>query len=711
MSKTHSEHNSGNELSRRQRRALSDTKQDFSGERIRGIDGWVITVHERDTGLTVTRRFEIVANTDSDRAPAKTVTLVCSEEELAGFRLACAEATRAELELTNPLAGLRHYRTAMLAFPFLPGLDALRDQLMAGAWNVVDASLHTADECLKQRRTWAAAKPVLERVKPLIEIEDALHVAFGARYAFLHSLAERLEKLAHRKLAQDEAMELLRDLRDELAGDPASYWHLPGWQSVRARLTHFENAARQKSQEELLALRRQFIADAGRACNDASAQHFLERYLQHGNLPPADEDIARLQLDEADALLRRADELLHKHRALEADETEDVDAHEVMRDAIALLHAEIEKLEGWRRDLQSLISGLNVARHYAALGLREPAQLDVARYVLGIGTRAPATPLRQVPAMFIGHPSWLRGKAFIDECSTRRASQEKLLREITACLQATAGATDPIEIALEKLRAMQRDEPADACGLQKELRYIDADDHQREYRGLPAIEAIVQRKVDQIHTLRDWLARFQHAGADFPGAVDWPQEKRAIETLRDSGPAGLTEAQARCRLVKAGDSDGVVDGLWPLARMCDALSQESALAHLRQTLGEANALKLCAPAQAINQQRHALWQTYERHLRECDVLAKDIASRIERYPSAWGAFEAAHHALMTVPLWRRRRIAHSAEWQHFQHTAEAFYAICPNDSAFRALLHEVQARFHLVPACLDEHEQHEKHHA
>jgi hypothetical protein len=672
------------------------------------VDGWVVTVREADAGLTLTRRIELAATNDGDAAPAKHVTVYCSADELAGFRLACAEAARAELEIANPLAGLRHYRTAALAFPFLPGLDALRDQLLSSAGNLVDASLQTAEACLKEPQMWPAARPALERVKPLIEMEDALHVAFGARFTVLMSLAERLEILAQRRPSSDDARDLLRELRDEMSTAPDGLWHTPGWRGVRERLARLEGAVRHKAAEALLEARRQFIADAGRACNDWDAGRFLEWHAQRGDLPPADESIAQLQLDEAEALLKRADALMERHREHE-DAWMDADApDETLRAAMTMLHDETGRLEAWRRDLLALIGGLHVARHTATIGLRSPAQFDIARFVLNIGGRAPATPLRQVPAMFIGHPSMLHGKAFVEACAARRALQEKLFSEITPCLQADAAAgiaTCAIETTLEKLRAMRRAEPADACGLQQDLIYIDADDHLREHRGLPAIEAAVLRKVEQARAVRDWLAQAVQAGG-----VDWLQARHDIETLRDSGPAGLAEAQARCRRVKAGDSDGKVDSVWSLLRMCDALSHESMIAHLQTTLGE-NELRLCAPARALDQQRQSLWLAHERNLHECDALAQDIMLRMAQYPAMWDAFEAAYRALMSLPRWRRRRVSHSAAWLKFQQAADTFHSLCPNDSAFRVRLQEVQARFGLAPAFLDQHERFEEQHA
>jgi hypothetical protein len=716
---------------KRSGRELLDLNHATPDERVPGIDGWVITVREPEAGLTLSRRLVLTAAADAESTQAKHVTVYCTSEELAGFRLACAEAARAELEIANPLAGLRHYRTAALAFPFLPGLPALRDQLLSSAGRLVEATLQTAEACLKERQSWPAARPALERVQALIDIEDTLHVAFGARHALLLSLAARLEKIAQHRLPPDEAHDLLRDLRDELAGDRDGLWHSPGWQSARDQLAQLDASSRQRTREALFELRRQFLADATRACNDASASQFVEQFVQAGHLPPADDEMAPLQLEAAEALLCRADDILRAHEAAEA-------AGDGMHDAITVLHEQTSRLEGWRRDLHALINALSVAHHHAALGLREPAHLDAARYALSMGGRQPATPLRQAPHMFAGHPSLLQCKAFVDKCAMRRAAQEKLFREITLCLQhdaTTQGAqlpaqgdeiihalrsrlqasppVYPIEVALEKLRLMKRGEPADACGLQHALLYFDSDDHRREHASLPAIEAVVQPKVSQVHVLRDWLLRFQHAGVDFPGAVDWAEEKRLIEALRDSGPAGLAEAQAHCQRVKAGEADGTMNGLWPLARMCSALSQESARAHLRLMLGE-GALPLCAVARATDEQRQALWRSFEKSLRECDALLKNIALRIERYPMAWDAFELAHRALMTTPAWRRRRIAYRAEWQDFHQAAEAFNTICPNYSAFRARLQDVQARFHLAPAFIAEasaHEGHKQQHA
>lgn len=676
--------------------------------------------------LIATRRNTPVKNGELDGSPTQDFLAHVSDADLAGFRFACAEAARAEHEIGNPLVGFKHYRAALHSFPFLPGLDVLRDKLIASAINVLEMSLQSADECLKDRRTWAAARAALERASNLLETEDALHVAFAVRYELLHSLYLRLTNLlpaGRRNLAQPAEHDLLRDLRDEMVDDPQSYWHMPGWRRVRERLERLDAVFRREQQDEWFAARRQFVADVHHAYNDASAGEFLERHVQHGNPPPLDEDIAQLQLEEAAALLARADQLMHAHGA----------------DASALLHNELDKLEAWQRDLRALIGGLNVARRRATLGLREPEQLDVARYVLGVGGRKPATPLRQTPQMFVGHPSLLCCKAFVDHCAARRKSQERLLREITLCLrfdaattpediltheaddftptlrsrlQPGAACTYPVEVAWDKLREMARGEPDDACGLQKALVYSDSDDHGREIVSLPSIATVVGRKVHQIRVLHDWLPRFTpdatRSSLDFPGVVDWEGEKSAIETLRDSGPAGLTEAQVRCCAAKSGDHAGMVQGVWSLARMCQALSQESMMAHLRRTLSEddldAANMPLCAAAQVINHQRYDLWRTYQRQLHECDPLAADIARRIDGYAAAWDAFEYSYRALMALsplrPL-RRGRIAESVEWQGFQRAAERFYGICPNYGVFQSKLGDVQARFKLQPECLD----------
>lgn len=700
-------------------------------ERAGGLDDWVLTSgHAGEASasptaaeaqsLTAARRFILAENGEAGRPQTQDLVVHVTGEELAGFRFACAEAARAELELINPLLGLKHYRAALQSFPFLPGLDVLRDQLIASARQAVEASLQSADESLKDRRTWKTTQRALEHANALIEAEETLHAAFAARYALLESIYSRAAKLAltgRLRLAASDEHELLRDLRDEMADDPESYWYMPGWRGVRERLDRLDAAAQDKQRKELLEARRQLLADVHHAYNDASASAFIERYVQAGNPPPLDEDIAQLQLEEAGTLLARANQLIHAHGA----------------DAPALLYSEMDKLEGWQRDLRALIAGLNIARHRAALGLREPEQLDAARFVLGIGGRKPALALHQTPHMFVGHPSLLRCKAFVESCAARRRSQERLFDEITLCLRfdaATAveeiappGADNllhllrshlqarnayPIEIAWDKLHEMARGEPDDACSLQAALIYRDSDDNGHEVVALPAIAAVLQRKVRQIHILRDWLSDYTGSGrrsnSDFPGALNWEQEKKSIETLRDSGPAGLMEALARCRSVKAG-GDSVTQGLWPLERMCHALSQGSMMAHLRQILSKADPdavdAPLCAAARAINHQRHELWLSYEQRLRECDRLANDIASRIEHFAAAWDEFEHCYRALMAMSPLRRGRIAESAEWQGFQRAAERFCGICQNYGVFQSKLHDVQARFKLQPECLD----------
>jgi hypothetical protein len=715
---------------------VPEVDTEIRNEPASGFNGWVLTsgqggeadapqTAEEARSLITARRFSFTKHGGVDESPIRDLLAHITDEELAGFRFACAEAARAELELSNPLAGLNHYRAALHSFPFLPGLDGLRDKLIASARYTVDASLRAADESLKHRRTWKAAQRALDHASALMQAEPALHIEFAARHALLESVASRATQLSHAGQGQLDLAEehaLLRDLHDALADDPDSYWYLPGWRSVRERLNRLDQAAQDKALRERLAAQRQWLADAHTAYNDASAGAFIERYMQAGNPPPRDEDVAQLQLTEAEALIVRANELVQAYGA----------------DAPALLHNELDRLEGWQRDLRALLAGLNLARHRAELGLREPEQLDVARYVLGIGVggRKPATALHQAPHMFVGHPSLLRCKSFVEACAARRRSQERLFDETALCLRfdtATTpeeitppGAEDilhslrshlqactayPIEIAWDKVREMARAEPDDACDLQQKLVYRDTDDHGREVVTLPATAAVLERKVRQIHILRDWLLNFtpdtKRAHLDFPGAINWEQERKDIEGLRDSGPAGLTEAQARCRSARSGDGDGATQGLWSLERLSRALSQHSMMTHLRRRLAEsptapdATEMPLCAAARDINHKRHDLWLSCERQLHACDQLAKDIASRIEHFALAWDEFESCYRALMRTSSLRRNRAAESAEWQGFQRAAERFCSICPNYGVFQSKLQDVQARFKLQPACLD----------
>jgi len=707
---------------------MPEVGADMRNERASRFDGWVLTSGQRDEAdasdttadthsLIAARQFNLTKHSELDGRPIHHLLAHVTDEELAGFRFACAEAARTELEVTNPLVAFKHYRAALHHFPFLPGLDVLRAKLVASARQAIEASLQSANDSLKDRHTWKTAGRALAHADALIEAEDTLRAEFASRHALLESVHSRVMQLTlkgQHKLDPSDEHALLRDLRDEMADDLQSYWHMPGWRSVRERLDRLDAAARNTRNIALFEARRRLLAEIHQAYNDVSASAFIERYVQGGNAPPLDETIVQLQLDETNALLSRANELLHNH---EADKT----------DAPALLHDGINKLEAWQRDLCALISAMSIAQHRATLGLRDPEQLDVARYVLGVGGRKPTTALHQAPAMFVGHPSLLRCKAFVDQCAARRRTQERLLREVTLCLRFDAAITPdeitsashgdehfihtlqshlhtrgmyPIELAWDKLREVARDEPDDACGLQATLVYRDSDDYGNEVRSLPAIMAVVQCKVRQIRVLREWLANAMRFSDD----AHWEREKNAIQILRDSGPAGLTEAQVRCRAARSGHDAGDSMGAPALAQRCRALSPEAMTAHLRQHLREADPeaanTPLCAPARAINQQRHALWLDCDRQLRECDQLAADIASRIERYSVAWDAFAHSYRALMELPSLRRNRAAESAEWQAFQRAAEQFCDICPNYPVFQAKLSDVQARFKLEPECL-----------
>jgi hypothetical protein len=698
-----------------------------------GFDGWVLTsgqggetgapqTAEEVRNLITARRFSLTTHGGVDESPIRDLLTHITDEELAGFRFACAEAARAELELNNPLEGLNHYRAALHSFPFLPGLEGLRDKIIASARRMADASLRTADESLKHRRAWKAAQRALDHANALMQAVPSLQTEFAARHALLESVASRATQLSHAGQGQlDPAEEhaLLRDLHDALADEPDSYWHLPGWRSVRERLDRLDHAAQGQHVRERLAAQRQWLDDAHDAYNDTAASVFIERYVQAGNPPPRDEDIAELQLNETSALISRA------HYLLQAQGT----------DIPTWLHDEINRLEGWQRDLRALIAGLNLATHRAELGLREPEQLDVARYVLGIGVggRKPATTFHQTPHMFVGHPSLLRCKAFVESCAARRRSQEKLRDDIATCLrfdiatdsedmpqsggdalldslrsQLQAGASYPIEMAWDKLREMARAEPDDACGLQLTMTYLDSDDHGREVVSLPAIAVVLEHKVRQVRVLRNWLKSIasdsKPVNAGFPVGVDWETEKQAIRALRDSGPAGLTDAQARCKAALSAE-EARTDQPRSTTQMCRALSQDRMLTYLRQALGqesaEVSSQHLCAPAHALDQQRHALWLTYDGQRQAWDLLAKDIASRIARYAAAWDAFEQSYRALMSLSPTRRGRVAESAEWQHFQRAAEQFCTICPNYGVFQSKLQDVQTRFKLHSECLD----------
>ena len=146
----------------------------------------------------------------------------------------------------------------------------------------------------------------------------------------------------------------------------------------------------------------------------------------------------------------------------------------------------------------------------------------------------------------------------------------------------------PLEKAVQVMQQMRREEPDDDCGLQESLVYEDPEDGYRAYLSWDIIHDVVQRKANQIQTLRAWLGQFvpgrSSALGECPGIVDWPGQSEKLARLRDSGPQGLSLANQRCRDIREGDDHNLYEGLWSLKKAWEALSRDEMMKYLRETI-------------------------------------------------------------------------------------------------------------------------------
>lgn len=451
---------------------------------------------------------------------------------------------------------------------------------------------------------------------------------------------------------------------------------------------------------------------------DPTAKRFLEQYAkQHDGKAPESREVARLQLEQTQGLMRDVDNLKAVLRMVSGK----VAWSGVSPDALDQLE---ETLNDWEKQLQAFQRALNQAANLANVGLRVPEQFDVANYVLGRGTKG-LPGYVQVPSTFKdnAHPSYLWCQEEVKALSIKRNKQEahkrrielllkyeqvarydelprqvqdteeqQVLGDLRNKLQSMSSRSYPIEEALNAVRQMQEEEPDDPCGLQEAMVYADPDENGRRYESLPIILDLLDKKVKQIHTVRDWLGQFtpgrRMAYRKCPGVVDWGVEKNKIIRLRDSGPNGLGEASRRCRQILVGGEDGMYEGLWSLTKARDALSREEMFKQLKgdtESGDDDQDVVLCAVAGNIDREREHQYNEFSKQIEECQNLAGDIRRRIDNYEPAWDAVINAYGKLMKITKeWRKRR-----EWQEFVASADRFAGVCPNYNEFQSILDDV----------------------
>jgi len=462
---------------------------------------------------------------------------------------------------------------------------------------------------------------------------------------------------------------------------------------------------------------------------DSTAERFLARYARKKKGgPPEGQDVVGLQLDETQHLIGNVETLKIVSRVSPGQ-------FPAVNVPPGALDEEEEYLRDWERQLRDMQRAMDQAFRLARDGLRVPEQFEKVKYILWQGGRGGPAYLR-VPPTFKdqAHPSYRWCQEHVNQLEQRRMKQEKLRHQIELCLEyeqvvksddlpsdvrypekrilvdelrqrlQAVHQSYPIEQALKMVREMQHQEPDDACGLQETMSYRDPEDGDRFYESLVSIREVIQRKVDQSHTLRKWLRQFTFGASatygDCPGIVDWDEKRGRIEQLRDSGLHGLMQVRMECRNVRLGDED-LYQGLLSLTAAYQALSREEMFAQLREREeiagpGTETDVVLCAVAQGIDSEREGLRQRLGKQIEECLNTEQDIERRIERYELSWDRFVDAYIALMRLKgNWRK-----SKRWRTLRRAAEEFCGICPNYDEFQKALNEVREKTGMEPPCL-----------
>lgn len=456
---------------------------------------------------------------------------------------------------------------------------------------------------------------------------------------------------------------------------------------------------------EALRLTKQEVAEV---CFDASAGKFLKRYArQQRGEPPPDRLVAEQQLAD---MMQVASRVNTMEQVLEI-----VGQHIGERpDRLGSLETEKTDLADWTAQLTELATAQSQVTQLAAFGMKDPSRFPVARYILWLGAEAPAH--QRIPPTFrdAGHPTYLWLTGVVNAAEQRRASQERYRTQIEVALKyEQASSLDalpappspleqdvvaelrqmlshpirryPLEFVLALIEQMIQDQPDDPCGLQNTMQYRDPDDPARVYVSLQAMQAIIQRKVEQLSVLRKWLGQFSIGSApisaDCPGIVDWPRARRAIADLRDRDPEGLKNALAECKRVEVGNERELYQRVWPLQRARRALSYDSMVTALRSITGDT---RLCSAAAGINLQREGLHHEIVAQIAECKDMAENIRDRIRRWDSSWQDVQKTWNALLS----QRRFSSDSESARSFRLAATEFAKICPNWSEFQNILRQ-----------------------
>lgn len=209
-----------------------------------------------------------------------------------------------ESNVRDALEADDHYRLALDAFPFAPGLEDIRGRIIELAQLEIAPLLDTADTQLR-REAWLPASLAIERSGRLLALQPATALPESrARHDILRTVYEAVKPLTTRPrtLSTSEERELLQQLAATYADD---YW--PGWASLARDLTRLQTLRNLQSLDDNI--------DA--ACKPSSTvaelEYLAEALADLKNNPPA--DVPKEKLSQLPARIRRVESWLGFARA------------------------------------------------------------------------------------------------------------------------------------------------------------------------------------------------------------------------------------------------------------------------------------------------------------------------------------------------------------------------------------------------------------
>ena len=173
--------------------------------------------------------MKLLADTDRQVAP-----------ELRKYQEADELVIKANVALRvrdDPAAAELLRRSAAEAYPYHPGIEKLRAEIIAEARRVLRFELVAFRRCLEHRSSWQSAMESQASVDALLEIDRGIGDDGTVEADLLRELTRRTAELDCVNRA-DGARRLagLQAMRE----DYAQFWSLPGWRGLRVELERLE---------------------------------------------------------------------------------------------------------------------------------------------------------------------------------------------------------------------------------------------------------------------------------------------------------------------------------------------------------------------------------------------------------------------------------------------------------------------------------------